>query len=141
MVLDSESINKHLDLLRQFVAKLLRERKDLTLRELKINYKRQYLILHLLQMAIQSCLDIGNHIISESSLHRPEEASEVFLILGENKIIPLRLTEAMVRLAKLRNLIVHLYWKIDWGKIYSVLKKELGNFNLFEKYIVKFLQK
>lgn len=141
MVLDLGSINKHLDLLRQFVGKLLEERKDLTLKELKTSYRRQYLILHLLQMGVQSCLDIGNHIISESSMRRPEEASEVFLILGENKIIPSGLTEAMVRLAKLRNLIVHLYWKIDWEKIYSVLTEELNNFNLFEKHVIKFLQR
>ena len=73
--------------------------------------------------------------------HFSDDLEGTFHILGENKIIPSGLTEAMVRLAKLRNLIVHLYWKIDWEKIYSVLTEELNNFNLFEKHVIKFLQR
>lgn len=41
-----------------------------------------------LQLAIEALLDIGNHIIADRGLRKPDTYQEIFLILGEAKILP-----------------------------------------------------
>lgn len=47
----------------------------------------QSIILFNLIQAIQSCIDVGTHIIADMELGSPETLAEVFEILSENKII------------------------------------------------------
>jgi uncharacterized protein YutE (UPF0331/DUF86 family) len=40
-----------------------------------------------LQIVIEDCISIGNHIISRLNLRKPEGHREIFTILGENNIM------------------------------------------------------
>ena len=88
-----------------------------------------------LQLAIQTTLDIGNHIIANLKVKSPEEYREIFIRLGEEKIIPMELAERMTPLASLRNILVHDYLEVDLEIIYDSLKKELQDFEDYAKYI------
>ena len=93
---------------------------------------KYYLIL-----AIEACVDICNHIIAKEHLDVPESYSECFKILGDRNIISKELSEKLINMAKFRNLLVHLYWKVDDGKIYEILQSELGDFDEFIKQIAR----
>jgi uncharacterized protein YutE (UPF0331/DUF86 family) len=43
----------------------------------------------------------------------------------------------LINMAKFRNLLVHLYWKIDDEKINEILQKELTDFDEFIRQIAK----
>lgn len=140
MDIDVESINKHLELLRSYISDLFEIRKGLTLEEFKNVRAKQYEVLHPLLLAIQSCMDIGNHIIAELSLRRPETGKDIFVILSENDIIPKQFEKTMVEMAKIRHRLVHLYWKVELDTVYEILQKNLNEFNKFADYIRHFIE-
>ncbi len=93
-----------------------------------------------LQTGIEACIDIGNHIISSEGYRSPKDYRDVFVVLQENGILPDEAAKFMVQMAGLRNRLVHLYWEIDEGLIYSYLKSNLGDFDKYIELILEFLK-
>jgi len=62
-----------------------------------------------LQVSIESCIDIANHIIATERLRPPKDYKDTFKVLNEAGIIPDEFTQTMQAMAGLRNLLVHLY--------------------------------
>ena len=90
---------------------------------------RQESILFNLQMAVQVCIDIAAHIISEEGFGVPGSTSEMFYLLEENSYLDRRLTEKMVKAVGLRNLIVHEYTKVELEIIFEVAEKDIDDLN------------
>lgn len=90
-----------------------------------------------LHIAIEACLDIGNHIISDEGFREPEDNRDVFKVLGENRIITESLQKRLQDMASFRNLIVHSYAKIDNEVVFGILKKRLGDIEAFIKAVSK----
>jgi len=44
-------------------------------------------------------------------------------------------------MVKFRNLLVHLYWKVDQEQLYQILQTNLGDFDLFNEQVRKYLGK
>jgi uncharacterized protein YutE (UPF0331/DUF86 family) len=97
-----------------------------------------------LQLAIESCLNIGNRIISLNQLEHPLKApqtyADIFLRLEELRVIDRELTQRLVTMAKFRNRLVHLYWEIDADKVFDIIRDNLDDFKSFEMRIVEFLK-
>jgi len=94
-----------------------------------------------LQVAIEACLDIAHHIISEEGFRYPESSADAFKVLGEEGIIPSELLPKLVNMAKFRNVLVHEYVRLDNSVIYGVLKKHLGDFEEFARAILSYLER
>jgi uncharacterized protein YutE (UPF0331/DUF86 family) len=95
-----------------------------------------------LQIAIQACLDIANHIVSSFGLERPaQETSEVFTVLAKEKIIPGSLAKRLVEATGYRNVIVHDYIDVDRHITYTNIQQRLPDLSEFAKYIERFLEK
>jgi uncharacterized protein YutE (UPF0331/DUF86 family) len=62
----------------------IREKRSVTVDEFLRDLDRQESILFNLQMAIQSCIDIAAHIISDEELGVAGSTNEMFYILQEN---------------------------------------------------------
>ncbi len=92
-------------------------------------------------VAIEAAIDICNHIIAEHNLGTPEEYSDVFRIMGETDVFDTPFVEKLVNMVKFRNLLVHVYWKVDEKRLYAILKKHLTDFEKFGEGIRKFLRK
>lgn len=56
-------------------------------------------------MAIESCLDMGSHIISDERFREPEDSKDIFAVLAENKVIPKLQLPRLTKMAQFRNLI------------------------------------
>jgi uncharacterized protein YutE (UPF0331/DUF86 family) len=97
-----------------------------------------------LQLAIESCLNIGNRILSLHQFQKPfdppQTYSDIFVGLKDIGIIEQDLCERLVMMAKFRNRLVHLYWEIIPEKIYEIVQDNLEDFKMFEKRIVEFLR-
>lgn len=94
-------------------------------------------ILFNLQMAIQNCIDIAAHIVSEEGLGIPGSTNEMFYLLEENGYLNNELTEKMVKAVGFRNLIVHEYGKIDLEQVFEVAQEDIGDLN---EYLVLIFQ-
>lgn len=88
-----------------------------------------------LQLSIQACLDIGNHLLASNSTISPEAYRDIFIYLGEKNIIPQELAEKIAPLAGLRNILVHDYMEVDITRLFSFLKNDLTDFKRFAEHI------
>jgi uncharacterized protein YutE (UPF0331/DUF86 family) len=84
----------------------------------------------LLQVAIQSVLDIGSHIIAERGFREAAGYAEIIDILGQEGVIPKRFAARIRGMAGLRNILVHDYLEVDPAE----LRKHLGRLKDFERY-------
>ena len=84
-----------------------------------------------IQVAIESCLDIGKIIISQNKLSEPKDNKGIFTILSEAGIISQEILSFMLPMAGTRNILVHGYDKIDESLIYGILQKHLTDFRTF----------
>ena len=84
-----------------------------------------------LQLAIQNCIDIAAHVISEEGLGMPGSFTEMFYLLEENGYLSGELTEKMVRAVGFRNLLVHEYGKIDLKRVYQIASDHIEDLNRY----------
>jgi len=84
-----------------------------------------------LQLAVEDCLNIGNHIISGLSLKRPDTYKEIFKNLKKENIISEEIEKEMIKLTGLRNRLVHLYWEVNEEEVLTSCE----NLNIFEKFV------
>ena len=61
----------------------------------------------------------------------PEEYAECFAILGEAGIIPEELSLNLQKMARFRNVLVHLYWTVDYERLYHILHENLDDLRKF----------
>jgi uncharacterized protein YutE (UPF0331/DUF86 family) len=101
------------------------------------NIDIQESVLFNIQMAIQNCIDIAAHIISDEGLGIPGSTNEMFYLLEENGYLNNEITEKMVKAVGLRNLVVHEYSKIDLERIFEITQKDITDINEFLKSIFK----
>jgi len=80
-----------------------------------------------MHLAIQNCMDIAAHIISDEGLGVPGSASEMFLLLQENGFLSADLADRMVKAVGFRNLLVHEYDKIDLKRLHQAAEKNVDD--------------
>ncbi len=91
-------------------------------------------------VAIESSIDMCNHIISRNGYRVPEDYGDTFKVMGEKGAFDNEFSEQLVKMAKFRNRLVHLYWEIDNARVYKILEDHLGDFKIFIKSIAGFLK-
>jgi uncharacterized protein YutE (UPF0331/DUF86 family) len=94
-----------------------------------------------LQVSIETCIGIANHVIATDRLRAPQDYKDSFSVLNETGILPIEFTRTMRELAGLRNLLVHLYWDVDDQVIYEAIRSELSDFETFVGYILAYMDK
>lgn len=93
-----------------------------------------------LQVSIETCINIANHIIATERFRAPQDYRDSFTVLNEAGILPPELTQSMRELAGLRNLLVHVYWDVDDEIIWEGIKAELQDFESFAAHIMAVLK-
>ena len=91
------------------------------------------------QVAIQSVMDICNHVVADMKLEVPDEDKHAFQILALHKVIPQSLAKTLGAMAGVRNVLVHEYLEVDHGRLYSIMSRNLADFEKFIKIISKLL--
>lgn len=82
-------------------------------------------------VAIEGAIDICNHIVVRAGGRAPNDHADCFQVLRELKMLPTEFAERLKSMAKFRNLLVHLYWKVDDRKVYQILKKDIPDIKEF----------
>lgn len=88
-----------------------------------------------LLIAIEAALALCFHV-SAKRLHQvPEEYAGCFSGLERAGLIPVDLSSRLQQMARFRNLLVHVYWKIDYGQVYDVIATRLEDLRAFRAAI------
>jgi len=89
-----------------------------------------------LQLAIEVCLDIANHVIAAEGHRSPRDYADAFCVLTEAGILPTEFLPVAQRMARFRNRLVHLYWEVDAETVYEILQTRLDDFDRFKGFIL-----
>lgn len=84
-----------------------------------------------LLVAIEAALQICFHVSAQGLKRVPEEYAECFALLGEAGMISQDLSANLQRMARFRNMLVHVYWKVDYDQLYCVLQEHLTDLQAF----------
>ena len=138
---ETEVVTKHVSELKNALTLLY----DLQSRELSELKKDQHLVgsakYHLI-IAIESAVDISNHLISKNNYRVPESYSDTFKVMAEKGILPQDLVEEkLTDMARFRNRLVHIYWDIDSEMLYQIIQENLNDLEQFLVEIKKALKK
>ena len=119
----------------------IEEFSNITTKEYREDWKTQRIVERTLQIMIEICVDISNHIISEGGMRVPVSYADTFKSLHENGVIDSDLLNTMAKMAKFRNIVVHQYEEVDAEIVILILKKYLGDFERFKEAVLRHLGK
>lgn len=130
-----DNINRSLDEIKSILG-------DTDLTDFKEAKQIRELCIHYLRIAIESILDICRHIIAVKGFGIPDMEKENLIdVMGTNKVIPLDFVKKFRIMHGMRNAIVHVYWNLDYEKIYRVIKENISDFEDFARYIIEYVEK
>ena len=92
-----------------------------------------------LHLAIETVLDMGNHIIADENLGMVNHYSDIPNILADNGYISAELAQRWIRMIGFRNILVHDYLDIDRDIVYGVLQNNLADFETLKQAFAQFL--
>lgn len=92
-------------------------------------------------VVIEAASILCNHITMRVGNRVPDTYSDCYSVLQESKIITADLANRLKKMAQFRNLLVHRYHTIDDRRVYSTIKKDINDLDLFISEIKAFLEK
>ena len=109
------------------------------LAELQTDFDLQDIIVLNLERAVQLMVDIGLHILSDRISSRPESMANVFTELEKHGLIDKTLAENLTKAVGFRNIAVHEYKSLNWDIVWSIITKNILDFKLFNKAVLRFM--
>lgn len=95
---------------------------------------------YLLIVAAEAALDICNHLAARRSARSPEDYADCMAIMTEIGVIDHELGTRLMRMARFRNLLVHLYARVNDGEVYRVIREDLGDLERYLTSVGRYLK-
>ena len=90
-----------------------------------------------LQVSIECCLDVANHIIAAERFRVPQDYADSFKVIQEQDLVPEDLGKRLQQMAKFRNRLVHLYGTIDDANVHKYINKDINDLVAFKSIIIE----
>ncbi len=132
--MDRDVVAAKLESLRHCVARV-RARTPASVEELASSLDAQDIICLNLERAVQSCVDIAAHLVSDSDCRVPDTMAGSFEALERQGTLAGELADRMRRAVGFRNISVHAYRELDWEIVHSIATQRLGDFVEFARAI------
>jgi len=114
----------------------LKDKENVSLESLKNDLDIQDIVLHNLQLAIQGCIDIGSHVISDEGWGVAGSLNEIFYILQNKGVIKAKMADKIISMVGFRNILVHEYETINFDIVCNILHHHLKDINEYLLAIV-----
>lgn len=88
-------------------------------------------------VALEACIDIGEHVIASEGLRAPGTFADVFTVLAEAGYVPASSLPDLQGMARFRNLLVHGYAQVDDRRVIEILNTRLGDIDRFRAEIAR----
>ena len=92
-----------------------------------------------LQLAIETSLDIGSHVIAELRLGTVDSYRDIPTILAEHNYLDSELRERWIQMIGFRNVLVHDYVDLDREIVHRVLQQDLDDIAALRRVFAQFL--
>ena len=90
-----------------------------------------------LSRAVQICVDVAVHILSERKQPPPETMGKAFDLLAQEGLLETELAQRLKKSVGFRNLAVHNYEAIDWAIVHAIATRHLADFEAFAKAVME----
>jgi uncharacterized protein YutE (UPF0331/DUF86 family) len=110
--------------------------KEIFLKDSRLVNSAKYLLI----VAAEAALDICNHLAARKGGRSPTDYADCIAILAEMGALDEELTQRLIRMARFRNLLVHLYWKVEDAEVYRIIREELDDFDRYLVSIGRYLK-
>ena len=141
MIAAKFTIKTHLKHLKRLIKQAGKYKKMVDRKRFLTDQMAQDAICKVLQSTIEACLTIGEMIIAENDLSKPEKNDDIFDILVEANIYPRSFAEKLWGTGGFRNVLVHNYVTLNLDLVYDNLEKGIPMFKKYAQYIAKYLIK
>ncbi len=128
-------IVQHLEEMAEALADWERYRGSITFEQMRANRDTRNMVLHAMLLSIQAAIDIAHHLIAQRGLRTPATYREAFEILSEAAVLPVELGDDLADLAGFRNVLVHLYWRLDLQRAWEILRQGLAPLRQFQETV------
>jgi uncharacterized protein YutE (UPF0331/DUF86 family) len=91
-------------------------------------------------VAAEAALDICNHLAARKGARSPHDYADCMAIMAELGVIDGELSRRLMRMARFRNLLVHLYANVDNRQVYRVASDHLGDFEDYLHAVGRYLK-
>lgn len=92
-----------------------------------------------LLLAIEAALALCYHVSARQLKYVPDDYAGCFAGLSRAGVISMDLSSRLQQMARFRNLLVHVYWEIDYGRVFDVLETDLEDLRAFSRTIAGLL--
>ena len=84
-----------------------------------------------LLVGIEAAIALCYHVTTRRLRKAPEDYAACFAALCDAGLIAQDLSDRLQRMARFRNLLVHMYWKLDYNRVYDIMQTDLGDLRSF----------
>jgi uncharacterized protein YutE (UPF0331/DUF86 family) len=88
-----------------------------------------------LLLAIEAALALCYHVSARRLRQVPEDYAGCFAGLARAGVIARPLSDRLQQMAKFRNLLVHVYWEVDYGRVFDAIETDLDDLAEFSRTI------
>jgi uncharacterized protein YutE (UPF0331/DUF86 family) len=131
-MVDAEILRRRIDALLAYLDRLEafgeEDREQFIADRDKHNLAERYL-----HLAIESALDIANHLIADAGFEAPATYRDAFSILVRHGVLDNELGKRLQLWAGMRNVLVHLYLDIDHGITLDAIRNDLDDLRRLAK--------
>lgn len=92
-----------------------------------------------LLIAIEAALALCYHVSARQLRAVPEDYAGCFGGLEKAGVIPAELSSRLQQMARFRNLLVHVYWTIDYDRVFDVLQRDVEDLREFSRTMAALL--
>lgn len=93
-----------------------------------------------LLLAIEAALALCYHVSARRLKQVPDDYAGCFAGLAAGGIIATDLSARLQQMARFRNLLVHVYWDVDYGRVFDVLENDLDDLRVFSEAIAALVE-
>ena len=113
----------------------LEKTKNIQKEEFLKNITLQLSVQRALVLSINICIDIGAHILSSNKSGAPETYAQIFENMEQLNLINIEMKDKLIELVQFRNLLGHLYMKINDERVFEIIQRDLRIFKEFKNLI------
>lgn len=136
--INTEMVRARLSEIRESVEKI-RDLVALSDEDFFADERNLYTVYYLLLICIEAVATICNHLLARLAKSAPASYSECFEGLQNLGVLDDDLVKRLIPMARFRNFLVHRYWDIDPHQVLAYARTNLGDFEDYNKAIIRYL--
>ena len=138
MTLDADVVRGRCEEIQQSLARLDRIRAE-GREHFLASGDAQDIACYRLLVAIEAALALCYHVSARQLHVAPEDYAGCFQGLETSGLIPGHLSHRLQQMARFRNLLVHVYWTIDYGRVFDLVEHDLEDLREFSRTVASLL--